>query len=88
MHTHRQTDRETHAMHADSRHCHPSSCSESAVDEKQKNAVLCTLYVVYAMYTACYTVHIYYTVPCTLYCIAANFGLVQIFIYFILNLIV
>ena len=37
------------------------------------------------MYTACYTVHTTQYLAYYIYCIAANFELVQIFAYFVLN---
>ena len=58
---------------------------QKLLDEKWKNVICCTLYVVYAMYTACYTVHTTQYLAYYIYCIAANFELVQIFAYFVLN---
>ena len=87
--TNLQTDRHTHThtIHAHSRHCHPSSCSEAAVNEKQNNAVLCLLHCICNVYCMLYSA--YYTVPCILYIMySGNFGSVQIFVYFVLSLVV
>ena len=53
-------------INAHSRHCHPSSCSEAAVDENRK-----IQYIAHCMFHMQHILHTiysaYYTVPCILY---------------------